>query len=138
MGAALAFEPREESEPMTSKRTLPTLDPETIAALKNELRTEFQELFPRRAPRNDWSRLWQGMSVVMSVAALIFAAGGGWMKMSALEGRVTAVEVAIQQLVKQQADQKTDNAVMFQKLDQVSSTVSEIKGQMQRPVGTPR
>jgi hypothetical protein len=137
MGTALAFEPREEPEAMTAKRIAP-LDAATVDALKDEIRNEVRELFPRRAPRNDWSRLWQAMSVVMSVAALVFAAGGGWMKMSSLESRVNAVEIAVQQLVKQQADQKTDNAVMMQKLDQVSSTVSEIKGQMQRPIATPR
>jgi hypothetical protein len=114
-----------------AKRRIPVqsdVDPEDLA----------EAIISKRSPRNDWSRTWQAISVILSVAAIVFTAGVGWSKTSALEARVGNLENQLQQITTKQADQSKDTAVLIQKVDQVSNSVAEIKGQLQRPQTTSR
>jgi hypothetical protein len=101
----------------------PEIDPDDLA----------EALVARRTPRNDWSRTWQAISVILSVAAIVFTAGVGWSKTTALEARVGNLENSLQQITAKQSDQSKDTAVLIQKVDQLSNIVAEIKGQLQRP-----
>lgn len=88
-------------------------------------------------PRRQADRLgpnpWQAISVILSISAIVFAAGGTWYKTSALEARVGNLETQLQTITTKQADQSKDTAVLIQKVDQVNNSVAEIKGQLQRP-----
>ncbi len=117
---------RAEDEPIMAKRRIPVqsdIDSEDLA----------EALVARRTPRNDWSRTWQAISVILSVAAIVFTAGVGWSKTTALEARVGNLENSLQQITAKQSDQSKDTAVLIQKVDQLSNSVAEIKGQLQRP-----
>ncbi len=117
---------RAEDEPIMAKRRIPVqsdIDSEELA----------EALVARRTPRNDWSRTWQAISVILSVAAIVFTAGVGWSKTTALEARVANLETSLQQITAKQSDQSKDTAVLIQKVDQLSNSVAEIKGQLQRP-----
>lgn len=117
---------RAEDEPIMAKRRIPVqsdIDSEELA----------EALVARRTPRNDWSRTWQAISVILSVAAIVFTAGVGWSKTTALEARVGNLENSLQQITAKQSDQSKDTAVLIQKVDQLSNSVAEIKGQLQRP-----
>lgn len=121
---------------LMAKRPGP-IDHDALEVMESRLEAKIQELMPRRQPRTDWTRSVQLLVALISIAALVFAAGSWRGKSETVETRLTNVEVAVQQLIKQQADQKTDSAVMLQKIDQVVNTVSEIKGQMQQRPTTP-
>jgi len=90
-------------------------------------------LAAKRHSRSDWSRTWQAISVILSIAAVVFTAGVGWSKTSALDERVGKLEVQLQTITNKQSDQSRDAAVLLQKVDQISISVAEIKGQQQRP-----
>ncbi len=123
---------RAEDEPIMAKRRIP-VQPEIIDT--DDLA---DALISKRTPRNDWSRTWQAISVILSVAAIVFTAGVGWSKTNALEARVGNLENSLQQITTKQSDQSKDTAVLIQKVDQLSNSVAEIKGQLQRPQSLPR
>ena len=120
--------------------TRPTAQQKVIADLEDHitgLKLELEQS-RRRNPRSDWSRTWQAVSVILSIAAIIFSAGIGWSKMSELQTRIVSLENVTQQLVKAQADQSKDTAVIISKVDAVSNSVSKIEGTLQPrsiPVG---
>lgn len=94
-----------------------------------------EALIAKRQPRSDWSRTWQAISVILSIGAIVFTVGAWWNKTSALEARVANLETQLQNITSKQSDQSRDAAVLLQKVDQISISVAEIKGQQQRPQG---
>lgn len=99
-----------------------------------EAETIAEALAAKRQPRSDWSRTWQAISVTLSIGAIVFTVGAWWNKTSALEARVANLETQLQTITSKQSDQSRDAAVLLQKVDQISISVAEIKGQQQRPL----
>jgi len=93
-----------------------------------------EALAAKRHARSDWSRTWQAISVLLSIGAIVFTVGAWWNKTSALEARVANLENQLQTITSKQSDQSRDAAVLIQKVDQISISVAEIKGQQQRPI----
>lgn len=94
----------------------------------------------RRAPRSDWNRTLQMVSIVLGIVAIVFSAGISWSRIGAVESRMGDVEkrqgVVEQQnreLLSAMGDNKSDLRVLVTKVDALSATVAEIKGQLQRP-----
>jgi len=96
-----------------------------------------EALIAKRHIRSDWSRTWQAISVILSIGAIVFTVGAWWNKTSALEARVANLENQLQTITSKQSDQSRDAAVLLQKVDQISISVAEIKGQQQRPLQNP-
>jgi len=116
-------EPQGEDLTMSPRRIEVADDTDTMKAEIAELRIQLA-----RRPRNDWSRVIQTATVAMSLAALIFAAGGWWTKTSAMESRISSLENIVQQVVKQQADQKTDSALLSQQVNQLLTIAARVEG----------
>jgi hypothetical protein len=93
-----------------------------------------EALAAKRHARSDWSRTWQAISVILSIGAIVFTVGAWWNKTSAIETRVANLESQLQTITNKQSDQSRDAAVLLQKVDQISISVAEIKGQQQRPL----
>lgn len=125
------------------------LMPTKVSILEEEIK-ELKlnlEMAKHRHPRTDWSRTWQSVSVLISICTLVFVLGSWWRQTDNLDKRITSVEQSIpgnlgqritgleslvQQLVKQQSDQKTDSAIMLQQITSIAANVSEIKGAQTR------
>lgn len=124
--ALVATEPKEVEDPNMARRPANETEKDEVSDLKAEI-AELRISLARK-PRNDWSRVIQALTVVVSVSALIFAAGGWWTKTSAMETRLATLENVVQQVVKQQADQKTDSALLSQQVNQLLTITAKIEG----------